>query len=486
MGVFKNDVGRPSNEVLRTRKILKIVGSVVLLGGCFVLGYFGAKKVSENGEITEKQKNNKESNLIIEDNSNNNSIEINYNDTLHSLKLKVVGDKHCLYLDNNVIYYVDAPSAINNIYQIDDLLALHIISGDVRGQEIVFIDFKGKVVKEVGDFIEGNVLLNISTEDDNISVSNRIVTIKTTALTHGNTMVLKDGSDVDGTIPYDENIKSKYNITDKTLVKATYILEYFGDKKFSEILMTESTMYGQYIKENESTSLDINSKEVLNLYMPFAYHMYEASNEELYKSDKVTVSDLSSEYKNRLAFAHYYNDVSKDELYSGLKYLKSSVLKKYYEELFGKTVKYESKTIPSYGISSYDMPYDTNVDGYYLSDVGGDATPYRYGNELYKAIKKDNKIELYQYVVVYNEDYLKGIGGVYRNINDANAFTNPIKETTSGVLADGFIKYKYKQISSIGVYLDDLADYKEQASQYKLTFEKENDNYVFKYIEKIK
>ena len=47
------------------------------------------------------------------------------------------------------------------------------------------------------------------------------------------------------------------------------------------------------------------------------------------------------------------------------------------------------------------------------------------------------------------------------------------------------IKNTDVKISKIGVYLDDLSDYKDEASKYKLTFEKEDNNYIFKSVEKI-
>ncbi len=229
--------------------------------------------------------------------------------------------------------------------------------------------------------------------------------------------------------------------------------------------------------------LDINSKEVMNLYFPFEFYTHEASDEELYYEEKITPDDLSYEYKNRLAFAKYYNEVDRERLrlYDGVikddfnldrEYLKSSTLEKSYKTLFGKNAKYIAKTFDSFGIDTLSMIYDSTND-IYLADISaGDYTMYRYGKELYKAIKVGNKIELYEYVVVYNEDYENNIVGVFSNIEDADNFQNVIKQTNYDLSSD--------------LILENLLNYKDKASEYKLTFEKEDNNYIFKQIEKIK
>lgn len=244
---------------------------------------------------------------------------------------------------------------------------------------------------------------------------------------------------------------------------------------------------GEVVKTNneKTEELNINSKDVMDLYIPFSYFTHEASEEELYVKDKITPDDLSIEYKNRLAFAKYNNEVDKKNLYEGnIKideyefepdYLKSSTLEKSYKKLFGENTKYIAKSFDSYGIDTLNMTYNKENDVYLADLVAGDYTGYRYGKELYKAIKVGNKIELYEYVVVYNEDWHKGIVGVFSNIEDANNFQNAIKQ-----------KQMNYDTGTSDLILDDLSDYKDKASEYKLTFEKEDNNYVFKQIEKIR
>ena len=113
--------------------------------------------------------------------------------------------------------------------------------------------------------------------------------------------------------------------------------------------------------------LDINSEKVMNLYIPFSVYTHEASDEELYSKNKITPDDLSYEYKNRLAFAKYNNEVDKKNLYEGnIKideyelepdYLKSSTLEKSYKKLFGENTEYIAKSFDSYGIDTLSMTY---------------------------------------------------------------------------------------------------------------------------------
>ena len=244
-----------------------------------------------------------------------------------------------------------------------------------------------------------------------------------------------------------------------------------------------------------SEELDVNSDEVMKLYIPFSYYTHDASAEELYKKDKVTPSDLSNEYKNRLAFAHYYSVVGHNNLYEGIYnepgidydflYLSSSTLEKYYKELFGKKEKYIPKDFSAYGFSTF-LYYKEDKDIYYADQNAGDYTGYRYANEIYKVVKTGDKIEIYEYVVVYNEDYESKKTGVYKNIEDANNFQNAIKEEIiNNDNRDQIKKYKNTKIAGKYGYLDDLSDYKDEASKYKLTFEKEDNNYIFKSVEKI-
>lgn len=500
MGVFKNDVGRPTNETIKKRRILKAILALLVAGALFTGGYYVNEFINKYDVNKEEKENSISSKIILKETLDEEaSAEFTYNNKTYNLNIKTGEDNVSVLLNEKSIYEVFAPVGLGNIYLLDDLLVIHVYSGDVRGQGLVFIDFEGNVVKEIGNVIEGNLVLNIGTRDDNISIKNDTITLNMTATTHGDTLVYKDNNDIEGSMPYSETVKSKYNINDDTIIDATYEFKYLGNKKFSVMKIVDKKTYKEYVESQGLVyeELDINSEEVMDLYIPFSYFMHEASDEELYKKDKVTQADLSVEYKNRLAFANLYNSVGYDNLFTDkieiskedglyVSGFKSEVLEKYYKELFGKNAKYVAKTFDSYSINTLYMYYDEKTDTYSEDLAGGDWTPFRYGNELYKAIKKDNKIELYLYVVVFNSDYEYNRGGVYKNLEDATNLKNAIKEVKTYDELGSLMKYKHKQISHQGVYLDDLGDYKEEASQYKITFVKEDDNYIFEKIEKIK
>ena len=72
MGVFKNGVGRPSNETIKKRNILKIVCVilVVIIIGliCYILNDKGIIKINkDNKKVTEKNKVKEEKELVLSD-----------------------------------------------------------------------------------------------------------------------------------------------------------------------------------------------------------------------------------------------------------------------------------------------------------------------------------------------------------------------------------------------------------------------------------
>ena len=152
--------------------------------------------------------------------------------------------------------------------------------------------------------------------------------------------------------------------------------------------------------------------------------------------------------------------------------------------MFDKNEQYIAKTFNSYSIASLQMTYDSSKNIYIADQNAGEAEMFKYGNEIYKAIKRDNIIEIYEYVVVFNSSMDRELEGVYRNISDATNFQNPIKEVkTNGLTFDGSVLIKYYDYEGVK---ENLTEYKESASQYKLTFVKEDENYIFSSIEKIK
>ena len=248
----------------------------------------------------------------------------------------------------------------------------------------------------------------------------------------------------------------------------------------------EETKKEEMTKEEE---LSLDSEMVKKLYSPFRHHTYEADMEELYSKDIITPNELSNTYRNRLAFAYYFETKAKgnrnnaydgSDTYKGLfsySYLLSTTLEKYYKEFFGNNISYIPETFDSYNIDLLTMTYNKSKLRYESDDVAGDASFYRYATQLYKAIQTNKSIELYEYTVVLKQ---KSVGYVtfFNNINDAKEFKNP-----------GF-EIKIESISTLyGTNNEiDLSLNKIQptVSKYKITFTKDTTgNYYFTKIEKV-
>lgn len=250
--------------------------------------------------------------------------------------------------------------------------------------------------------------------------------------------------------------------------------------KKSETKSTKETKKDKNKKDNIN-ELDINSDEVKNLFDPFKYHTSIAGDEELYRSDKVVAKDLSTNYKNRLAFAKYLSSSEYASSganltgYSSNCSLSSDTLDKYFKQLFGAEESYVAQTFNSYGIGHIEMKYNQTDNTYYCDPNSGDATTNFYASQIDKAEQTKRYINIYINVVVYNQTGANY--SAYMSLEDSNAHNNPIKESTN---YSDIIKYVDESKS-----LHDLSQYKEKASKYKMVFENKNGNYIFNYIEKI-
>ncbi len=282
---------------------------------------------------------------------------------------------------------------------------------------------------------------------------------------------------------------------------------YFGKEVFSE---KENKNKSNNEKSNTEPQPQVNEivkekdfdKDAVILMRTFSYYVHDIQNEELFSKDLVTFNDLSSKYKNRLAFAYFvsnfYSTHGSDENYFEGKdvnstyvgnneeqyYLSSATLEKYFKELFGETAEYVEESFESYHISSLSMFFEKNKKVYYSALEGGDYVYERYLKDFYKTVETEDKLEIYGYVVVRKMNSNNNTFGFYKTLNDAMSNTNAIKTFE---VNDSNMSTKFDKTKKINdITFDDLSDYKNDASQYKLTFDKENNHYVFKSIEKIK
>ena len=255
MSILKNEVGRPSNETLKTRRILKGLIFVVTLVICFLGGYM-LNGNSKNNSVKEENKqveNEISSKLLFKDEIEVEGFaEFTYNNKKYKLSEKENEDGQDIILNGKTIYKLYIPTGFEKAYLLGDLLVFHCVTSDIRGQWLVFIDLEGNVVKEIKDVIEGDFLFNIHDVENSINIVDNKITVNMTGLTHGPTLVYKDRKDVDGWMPYSETIKNKYNITDDTIIKATYEFNYLGNKEFTEMKLVDKTTYKEFIEDENN------------------------------------------------------------------------------------------------------------------------------------------------------------------------------------------------------------------------------------------
>ena len=259
--------------------------------------------------------------------------------------------------------------------------------------------------------------------------------------------------------------------------------EQFVVKKESNKPEVEKTNNNEEIKAEE---LSIYNETVKKLYSPFTHYTYEATSEEIYKKDTITTSDLSDTYKNRMAFAYYFDTFAKgnrNNAYDGKvnseqSYLLSSTFEKYYKELFGKNASYNPMTFSSYGIDTLAMNYDKSNSRYTNIPEMGDASFYRYATQLYKAIQTNNTIELYEYVIIVRQKMDSETIYIFNNLTDAKNYKNPIAEYT---------RESWSQLINDSNEVDILSSkLSNLTSKYKITYKKDNSgNYYFDKVEKV-
>lgn len=238
--------------------------------------------------------------------------------------------------------------------------------------------------------------------------------------------------------------------------------------------------------EEKIEILDINNTLVKNLYKPFSYHTWSANSEERFSKDIMASNDLTNKYKNRLAYALYYDTVGSDKVVDYMQegtefnppkmFVKSSTIENYYNKIFGTTNQYKAtESIDTCNINGLSMIYVKEVD-MYLYQGTCDASFFGYHESLNKAVKKDSSIELYTKVLVYNWDIDKGIMGAYSNIADASASSNAIKQ----------LKVSTPDRQKMLDFISSLNQYENNAPEYKYTFTKDSTgNYYFTKIEKV-
>lgn len=224
------------------------------------------------------------------------------------------------------------------------------------------------------------------------------------------------------------------------------------DKILSEDskISTEEKVKKEEKKEEKEVALDVTSKEVTDLFNSITSGWNKYCGVDNYFADKkVTVDDIDNDLASSIML---YNLIE-----SGVKHAEGSTFtKKQVEDiivkLFGKKYKYTYKTINSCPSFTYDEAKELYTAG--PSGCGGICGPHNM-KKVVKATKTDSKIELYVRVLFV------GSGENIKYYNDYKTTKEVSVETNEN-----------------GFALENDANY-QKGSLYKMTFTKEDNNYVF-------
>ena len=180
-----------------------------------------------------------------------------------------------------------------------------------------------------------------------------------------------------------------------------------------------------------------------------------------YKNEVFDVTKSSEQFKKYLSYMVLDNEkISYD---SEEVTFKASDLKQQYIDIFGNTEKYIDEDIVTEGI--INISYNSNNDYYIVEGGSGSELFDGYKYRLIEARKYKDKIEIYEQVVFYNID------SDYESITYYTDLKyNDVLDTMTG---------------NIDVELD-FNQYNEKLNKYKYTFTKQNDDYYFTYVEKVK
>lgn len=255
----KKHVGRPTNASIRNKKMCKMILILFVIIIVFLLGYFTNDLVNEEEKEPEIKEQKKEqenkitSKLLIENCfvGESQSSEFIYDNITYKLNFQSseTGPQEVL-LNNKKIFEMYGPEAIDQIYSFGDLLVIFIISSGTRGQMVKFIDFEGNEIKTISEIYYNNLAFDLGT--NNISFIDNKIVLPMTAVGEGYVLVTKDYESLDEeeTMPYSDSFKVKYNITDETIVEATFSIEYLGNKIFEEKEVSSATTYKEFIEKN--------------------------------------------------------------------------------------------------------------------------------------------------------------------------------------------------------------------------------------------
>lgn len=215
----------------------------------------------------------------------------------------------------------------------------------------------------------------------------------------------------------------------------------------------EETKKEEEKKEEKVENLEVTSKEVTDLFDSITHGVTEYCGVDNYFADKkVTTNDIDNGLASSIVLYNLYQ--------SGVKYGEgTTITKKQVEDsitkLFGKNYKYTYGNIRNCPSYTYDVEKEVFTAG--PSGCGGTCGPHNM-KKVVKATKSDSKIELYVRILFIGE---------YTNDQKIKYYSDYKKTKEADLEKD-----------KDGIPYETDANY-QKGSLYKMTFTKEDNNYVF-------
>jgi len=206
--------------------------------------------------------------------------------------------------------------------------------------------------------------------------------------------------------------------------------------------------------------LEITDVEVTKLYNNISYASgYYCGVNDYYTNEKITVDNISEKLAFAIAELQIYNDklaTGQQNIFNKGDGFTAEELNKKIVSIFGKNYKYTDKSFGSCPVFEYD---ETTKKYTSPSDpaCGGTCGPTNI-KKIVKAINKDNSIEIYVRILFVG-DYDGTSTKYYKDYNKTQLLTDLEKDYYNNITESD------KNVS--------------QGSLYKLTFIKEDNNYVF-------
>ena len=247
---------------------------------------------------------------------------------------------------------------------------------------------------------------------------------------------------------------------------------------FVSVISQGLKYYSEYYKQHldskisviHSEPLDVNSKEVKNLYNKVNMFKYASAGNYMgyfYEKRGTTLKAISDDVKIYMGLSLV--DTTKKTHYGKLVIPRKEVKEKV-ESIFGENVKYEDRSLGSNNLCYISLASYNNVnESYEVSNYGKCKDNYEayYGTKVISADKFSNRIELYE--KAYYGEYEKDAEGLILNV---------YKDQTKEELITSLKAIDLDQQAIIDDFYKDL-------NTYKYTFYLEKDKYYLNSVERV-